>query len=107
MAMGKYGKDRPAKSSEYFISNALTGGGMGESNEIVEKKINRPDQSINTAFAMDNVKLAMPIETSMKDGGGWTIGGSLTNLDHSLTGTSAVNEKLGAKGGRSTVIPNH
>ena len=106
MAMGKYGKDRPAKSSESFISSALTGG-SGDSNEVVDKKINRPDQSINTAFAMDNVKLAMPVETSMKDGGGWTMGGSLSNLDHSLTGTSAVNEKTGAKGGRSTIFPNH
>jgi hypothetical protein len=104
MAMGKYGDKRPAKSSEGFISSALTGGGMGKSNEIETKKVNRPDQSINTAFAMDNVKLAMPVETSIKDGD-WN--GSLTNLDHSLTGASAVNEKLGAKGGHSTIFPNH
>jgi hypothetical protein len=104
MAMGKYGKDRPAKSSEGFISSALTGG-SGDSEGIVDKKINRPDQSIKTAVAMDNVELAMDIETSILDTSGF--GGGINNLDHSLTGASAVNEKLGAKGGKSTVIPNH
>ena len=99
-----FGKDRVVKSSESFIEHALTGG-SGPSNEIVKTKVNRPDQSINTAFAMDNVKLAMPITTSIKDMSG--IGGGPENLTHSLTGASAVNTGTGAKGGKSTNIPNH
>jgi hypothetical protein len=103
--MAKYGKDRPAKGAEGFISHALTGG-SGPSNEIVSKKIDRPDQSIMTAFAMDNVKLAMDIETSLQDEGGF--GGSVDNLKHSLTGSSAVNEEVGAAGKvRHVIIPNH
>jgi len=94
-----FGKDTP----ERFIDSALTGG-SGESEGIHTKKINRPDQSINTAVPMDNVKLAMPMKSSILDDK-WA--GSLNNLDHSLTGASAVNEKLGAKGGKSTIFPNH
>lgn len=96
-----YGKDNP----ERFISGALTGG-SGPSNEIVDKSIDRPSQTIKTAFAMDNVKLAMPITTSMKDTGGFA--GSEDNLKHSLTGASAVNEEVGAAGPvKHVIIPNH
>lgn len=96
-----FGKDTP----ERFIDSALTGG-SGPSNEIVDKKIDRPNQSINTAFAMDNVKSAMPMESSIKDEGGF--GGGINNLSHSLSGSSAVNEKVGASGKtKSTIIPNH
>jgi hypothetical protein len=99
-----YGKDNP----ERFISSALTGG-SGDSNEIVEKKIDRPNQSINTAFAMDNVKLAMPITTSIKEDGGHPWAGGVDNLKHSLTGASAVDGKdVGAAGKtRSTIFPDH
>lgn len=96
-----YGKDDP----ERFIEGALTGG-SGPSNEIVHTKVDRPKQSINTAFGMDNVKLAMPIETSLKDEGGFR--GGVDNLDHSLKGSSAVNEEVGAAGPvKKTIIPNH
>lgn len=101
MAMGKYGKDSP----ERFISGALTGG-SGPSEGIKTKKIDRPDQSINTAVAMDNVKLAMDVETSIFDEGGF--GGGVDNLKHSLTGSSAVNEEVGAAGKvKHVIIPNH
>lgn len=101
--MSKYGKDNPG--SDGFISGALRGG-SGASNEIVDKKIDRPNQSIKTAFAMDNVKLAMPIETSLKDSGGFA--GGVDNLKHSLTGASAVNEEVGASGSvKHVIIPNH
>jgi hypothetical protein len=95
-----YGKDNP----ERFISGALKGG-SGPSNEIEEKRIDRPNQSINTAFAMDNVKLAMPIETSIKDD---KFAGGEDNLKHSLTGVSAVNEEVGASGPtKKTIFPDH
>lgn len=98
---GVYGKDSP----ERFIKGALTGG-SGPSNQIVDKKIDRPNQSIKTAFGMDNVKLAMDVETSLKDESGF--GGSCENLKHSLTGASAVNEEVGAAGKlKHVIIPNH
>lgn len=100
-----YGKDRVAKGSEGYISEALRGG-SGPSEGIHDKKIDRKDQSIMTAVAMDNVDLCMDIETSILEEGGFR--GSPTNLDHSLTGTSAVNEKVGADGPvHETIIPNH
>lgn len=83
---GKYGKDRPAKSAESFISGALTGG-SGPSNGIDNKSIGR-GQTLKTAFPMDNVQLAMPMDSSLRDESGF--GGGDTSLSHSLTGTSAV-----------------
>jgi hypothetical protein len=59
-----YGKDKVVKGSASFIESALTGG-SGPSRDIVDYHVDRPSQTIKTAFAMDNVKLAMPIETSM------------------------------------------
>lgn len=104
MAMGKYGKDRPATSSEGFISNALRGG-SGPSNGIHDRDIDRPNQSIKTAFPMDNVKLAMPIDSSIMD---TDCGGGITNLKHSLTGTSSVNDEVGASGKvKHTIVPDH
>lgn len=106
MKMGKYGKDKPAKSSEGFISKALTGGGHGPSDEIVDKKIDRPHQTIKTAFAMDNVELALDIESSIKDEAGFA--GGVDNLKHSLSGSSAVNEEVGAAGPlKHVIIPDH
>jgi hypothetical protein len=100
-----FGKDRVVKSSEGYINKALAGG-SGKSEDIVEYPVDRPDQKINTAFAMDNVKLAMDIPTSLKDMGG--IGGGVDNLEHSLTGSSAVNEEVGAAGKvKHIIIPNH
>ncbi len=98
---GKYGKDSPDR----FISGALTGG-SGPSEGISTKKIDRPDQKINTAVGMDNVKLAMNVKSSILDEGGF--GGSCDNLKHSLTGSSAVNEEVGAAGKlKHVIIPNH
>lgn len=103
--MAKFGKDRPAKSSEGFIARALHGGN-GPSNEIFNKKIDRPNQSIKTAFAMDNVTLAMDVESSIQDESGFA--GGIDNLKHSLTGSSAVNEEVGAAGKlKHVIIPNH
>jgi hypothetical protein len=96
-----YGKDQP----ERFISGALTGGD-GPSHEIVDEKINRPDQSIKSAYAMDNVKLAYHEPTSLKDKGGFA--GGVENLKHSLTGASAESEDTGAAGKvKKTIFPDH
>lgn len=96
-----YGKDNP----ERFISGALTGG-SGKSNGIVDMSVDRPSQTIKTAVALDNVVLAMPIKTSILDKGGFA--GSDSNLKHSLTGASAVNEEVGAAGSvKHVIIPGH
>jgi hypothetical protein len=104
MALPKspYGKDDP----ERFISGALTGG-SGPSNGIRDIKVDRPDQMIKEATPMDNVKLAMPIKSSILEEGGFA--GGLENLKHSLTGASTVSaEKTGAAGKtKETIIPNH
>ncbi len=101
-----YGKDRPATSSESFIGRALTGG-TGPSNAQKEMGIDRPSQKIITASAMDNVKLACPIETSIFDDAGSFAGGK-ENLKHSLTGASAVQQEVGAAGKvKHTIIPDH
>lgn len=102
---GKFGKDNAPRSSEGFIAEALRGG-SGPSDGIHNKSIDRPDQKINTATPMDNVKLAMDIPSSILDEGGFA--GGVDNLKHSLTGTSAVNEEVGAAGKVThVVIPNH
>lgn len=102
---GKFGKDRPAKSSEGFISHALTGG-SGKSNEIEDLPVDRPNQKIKRAYGLDNVTLALDIETSLKGAGGFA--GGVDNLKHSLTGTSAVNEEVGAAGSvKHVIIPSH
>ena len=96
-----FGKDNP----ERFIDKALTGGD-GPSNGIHTMKVDRPNQTINTAVPMDNVKLAMPIESSILDMGNWP--GGPENLKHSLIGASAEDEEVGAAGKtHKTVIPDH
>jgi hypothetical protein len=118
MAMGKYGKDRPAQSSESFIGGALVGNTGGEtnkqggyqntdtSNEIMDYSVSRPDQDIKTPFALDNVgRVYDRFPTSMKD---MTWAGNYNNLAHSLTGASAVQDKVGDKSdAKKTIIPNH
>lgn len=100
MARGKFGKDHP----ENFIEGALTGG-HGPSEGIHDTKIDRPHQSIKTAVAMDNVDLAMDVESSILDE---KFAGGVDNLKHSLTGSAAVNEEVGAAGSvRHVIIPNH
>jgi hypothetical protein len=107
MAKGRYGKDHPEKMAhaEGFIEEALTGG-SGPSEDIQHTPVDRPDQVINTAHAMDNVKLAMDIESSLQEEGGFH--GDVSNLEHSLKGASAVNEEVGAAGPvKHIIIPNH
>jgi hypothetical protein len=100
MARGKYGKDHP----ENFIPGALTGG-HGPSEGIGDMPVDRPQQSIKTAWALDNVKLAMDVQTSICDP---KFAGAVDNVKHSLTGSSAVNEEVGAAGPvRHVIIPNH
>lgn len=100
-----FGKDRVAKGSEGYIESALHGG-KGPSEGMHDKKIDRPQQSILTAVPMDNVDLAMDIESSILEEGGFA--GGIDNLEHSLKGSSAVNEAVGAAGKtKSVIIPNH
>ncbi|MGP0093115.1 MAG: hypothetical protein ACLPKB_24720 [Xanthobacteraceae bacterium] len=82
-----YGKDDP----ERFIEGALTGG-TGPSNGIEDEPIGE-GQTIKRAYALDNVRLAMPICTSLMEE---DFPGGPENLDHSLIGASAVNDEVGA-----------
>jgi hypothetical protein len=100
-----FGKDKVVAGSSGYIETALAGK-SGESEGISEKKIDRPNQSINTAVPADNVKLAMFVETSILDEGGWA--GGVTNLGHSLSGASAVQADVGAQGKtKKTIFPDH
>lgn len=104
--MAKFGKDKPSRGEEGFIEKALTGG-HGPSNGIEETHVDRPEQSIKTAFPMDNVRLAMHVPGSMQHGGGH-FAGDCENLEHSLRGASAVQEEVGAVGHlKHVIIPNH
>ncbi len=98
-----YGKDMPSHSEEEYIDHALTGG-AGPSNGLHHYPVDRRDQRILTAVALDNVKLAMHEPSSILDeefAGGENIG-------HRLKGASAVNEEIGAAGPvRHVIIPNH
>ena len=100
MAKASYGKDHP----ESFIAGALKGG-SGPSNSIQHSPVDRPDQTINTALAMDNVKMAMNIPSSILDD---KFAGGPDNVKHSLNGATAVSEEVGAAGGvKHVIIPNH
>lgn len=101
-----YGDKKVAQGSEGFIEHALHGG-SGPSEGIHETKVDRPHQTINTAVPMDNVKLAMPIKTSILEEGGFR--GGPDNLEHSLKGASAPPPgDVGAAGHvRHDVIPDH
>ena len=108
MAMGKYGKDKP----ENFIAGALKGEGgthieegVTKSDCMSYKSIGR-SQRILTAVALDNVDLALDVETSIMDEGGFR--GSINNVGHSLTGASGVSDDLGTAGPvKHVIIPNH
>ena len=101
LARGKFGKDHPKK----FIDGALTGG-HGPSENIHHYPVDRPHQVINTPVALDNVKLALDIESSILDEEGFH--GGVTNVKHSLEGASVVNEEVGAAGPvKHVIIPNH
>lgn len=103
---GKYGKDAVPKGSEGYISKALTGG-SGPSEGIHDEKVDRKDQSIKTAVALDNVTLAMDIESSICDTSG--IHGGTRNLKHSIDGAEApADGDVGAAGPvNHVIIPNH
>jgi hypothetical protein len=109
-----YKKDNP----ERFIDGALTGGGGPPSHTggyqdsmtshgMHETKVDRKNQTILTAIALDNVgKVYNTYETSMADMGG--VAGGPENLEHSLSGCKAVNEGVGAAGHvKHVIIPNH
>lgn len=99
--MAGYGKDKP----ENFIAGALRGG-QGPSNGIKHTPVDRPHQVINTPVGMDNVNLAMDIDSSIEDDTGFY--GSPENLKHSLTGSSAASDEVGAAGPvKHIIIPNH
>lgn len=101
---GKYGKDRVPGGNEGYISSALRGG-SGPSDGTKSYPVPRPHQTIKTAFPQDNVVCCMPIETSIKD---MSWPGGVDNIKHSLTGTSAVNDEVGAAGKlRHILIPDH
>lgn len=63
---------------------------MSKSNGIVDKKIGM-GQTIKSAYPMDNAG-----GHQLPDVRGGKLGGSDTNLAHSLSGTSAVQKGTGA-----------
>jgi hypothetical protein len=103
-ARGHFGKDRPSHGEMDFIDHALRGG-SGPSEGLHKYPVDRRDQHILTAVALDNVKLAMHEPSSILD---TEFHGGVENLEHSLKGTKAVNEEIGAAGPvHHTIIPNH
>lgn len=102
-----YGDKRVARGSEGYISEALTGG-SGKSEGIYDEKVDRKNQSIKTAVAMDNVDLAMDVESSII-GDERDFHGSTTNLAHSLDGAKApADGDVGAAGPVDhVIIPDH
>ena len=114
--LGKYGKDRPAQSNESFIGGALTGDTGPETGPVYQNTstskgikdypCGRPQQIIKTAVPLDNVgKVYGRPQTSIFNTD-WT--GAVDNLKHSLTGSSAVNEEVGAAGPvKHVIVPWH
>jgi hypothetical protein len=102
-----YGKDRVARGSEGFITEALTGG-HGKSEGLHHEKVDRKGQSILTAVAMDNVDLALDIPSSIIDDERAFHGGT-RNLAHSLDGAEApADGDVGAAGPVDhVIIENH
>ena len=103
---GAYGKDRVAKGSEGYISEALTGG-SGKSEGMHTMKVDRKNQTIVTATAMDNVDLALDIPSSITAPDDFH-GGS-RNLKHSIDGAEApADGDVGAAGPvNHNIIPDH
>lgn len=102
-----FGKDKVAGGSEGFITEALHGG-RGPSEGIYDEKIDRKDQSIKTAVALDNVQLAAPMKSSIIDDERG-FHGSTTNLKHSIEGAEApADGDVGAAGPVDhVIISNH
>lgn len=78
-----------SKSGGPFTGNST---GKGKSAGIVEKSIG-DGQKIMSAYPQDNVH-----GVDLPDTRGCHLGGSPTNLKHSLTGTAAVQDGPGAAG---------
>lgn len=86
------------KSSGVFTGNPM-GGTPGKNAGMVTKSIGGGGQKILSAYPQDNVH-----GVDLPDTKGGSFAGSPTNLKHSLTGASAVQEGSGAasaKGRRS------
>jgi hypothetical protein len=77
------------KGNAGYISDALANGDADNPSEDCRKKkgIGR-GQTIMSDYALDNVELAF----SVPDATGGKMGGSTTNLAHSLRGASAVDD---------------
>lgn len=79
-----------AKSSSEFTENSI---GKGKSTGISDKNIGFGGQHIKTAYPMDNIHgLDLPNTR------GGSFRGGPTNLKHSLTGATAVQDGPGAAG---------
>lgn len=76
------------KSPGVFTGNPM---GNGKSAGIVTKSIGGGGQKIMSAYPQDNVH-GVDLPNTM----GGSMGGSPTNLKHSLTGTAAVQDGPGA-----------
>lgn len=80
-----------SKSDSIFTGNP-TGGSPGDSAGVKTMKV--PEGTIKSAYPQDNVHgVSLPNTT------GDTMGGSCTNLKHSLSGASAV--QRGGHGGKT------
>jgi hypothetical protein len=73
-----------SKANSGYISDALAGGDIDNSQESRLKKSIGRGQTIQSDYALDNVELAF----SVPDETGGKMGGSPTNLSHSLSGSS-------------------
>lgn len=72
-----------AKDSGSVFTGNPTGGSPGDSNGV--KKTSMPGGTIHVAYPQDNVH-----GVSLKNTMGGKMGGSDTNIGHSLSGASAV-----------------
>lgn len=80
-------------SRDGFVSHALTGG-SGPSSGMSSKSIGDGQQLV-TSFPTDNVKLAAPMDSSLKTD---NFRGDCENLGHSIKGAQAQNKEVGAAG---------
>jgi hypothetical protein len=103
---GAFGKDNVNRmgGAEGYIEDALRGGGQAPSEGIHDFPIDRPDQVIKRANALDNVRMAGFKPSSLVDVD-TGMGGGVKNLKHTL-------EPNGPDFGISspvkhTIIPNH
>jgi hypothetical protein len=88
----EFGKDHIPRGggNEAYIEHALRGG-HGASEGIDSESIGN-GQVLHTSFPVDNVSLAMPIESSVRETGG--IRGGPNYVGHSLHGATVVNDDM-------------